>query len=68
MGWGACVQEEAEDLKAKFEGEMGGDEKRLYEYWPQAFRWTCCGTSADMKWGCDHHGGGKKPCTCDFCQ
>jgi len=48
--------------------EMDGDEKKLFEYWPQAFRWTCCGVSAEMTWGCDHHGSGRKPCTCDFCK
>ncbi|KZT67272.1 hypothetical protein DAEQUDRAFT_746213 [Daedalea quercina L-15889] len=52
MGWGHTCIEEAEDLKRKFE----------------AFRWTCCGTGADMNFGCDHHGSGSKPCTCDFCR
>ena len=55
-------------LLTKTQSEMGGDEKKLYKEWPQAFRWTCCGTSADMKYGCDHHGTGSRPCTCDFCK
>ncbi|KAF9475460.1 hypothetical protein BDN70DRAFT_814041 [Pholiota conissans] len=68
MGWGNVLLEESADMKAKFEGEFKGDEKKLYKYWPQAFRWTCCGMDASMKWGCDHHGAGKKPCSCDFCR
>ncbi|KAH8586022.1 hypothetical protein B0O99DRAFT_695870 [Bisporella sp. PMI_857] len=68
MGWGAVVKSEAEEFKQKFESELGADEKKLYKEWPQAFRWTCCGTGADMKYGCDHHGTGSRPCTCDFCK
>ncbi|KAF9523940.1 hypothetical protein CPB83DRAFT_645991 [Crepidotus variabilis] len=67
-GWGHCFEEESADMKEKFEVKYGGDEKRFYNYWPQGFRWTCCGMEGDMKYGCDHHGTGKKPCTCDFCR
>jgi hypothetical protein len=48
--------------------DLKGDEKKLYDEWPQGFRWTCCGTPGDQKFGCDHHGRGSKPCTCDFCR
>ena len=48
--------QESDDLKRKFEEEFEKDPERLYEYLPQAFRWTCCGTDASMDWGCDHHG------------
>ncbi|KAH8105312.1 hypothetical protein BXZ70DRAFT_920313 [Cristinia sonorae] len=68
LGWGACFTEESDDLKRKFEVEYGGDLQKFFEYWPQGFRWTCCGTSGDMQWGCDHHGTGSKPCTCDYCK
>ena len=34
---------------------------------PRAFRWTCCGLSGNWSRGCDHHGSGEIPCTCDFC-
>ncbi|GLB41022.1 putative MYND finger [Lyophyllum shimeji] len=67
-GWGAVCLEEADDLKHRFETEMGGDLQKLYEEWPDAFRWTCCGTSAGMDHGCDHHGSGSFPCSCDFCR
>ena len=68
MGWGNCIIEDCGDLKRKFEDEFGGDEKRMYDYWPQGFRWTCCGLEGDSRFGCDHHGAGTKPCSCDFCQ
>ncbi|KZP08178.1 hypothetical protein FIBSPDRAFT_803285 [Athelia psychrophila] len=68
LGWGGCFIEESDDLRKKYEGEFGRDPSKLYEHWPQAFRWTCCGTSADMKHGCDHHGSGSRPCTCDYCR
>jgi len=67
-GWGCCFEEESDDLRRKFETEFNSDEEKMHEYWPQGFRWTCCGTSADMDWGCDHHGSGSRPCTCDFCR
>ena len=41
MGWGNILAEESEDLKRKFEEAFKGDEEKLHEYWPQAFRWTC---------------------------
>ena len=67
-GWGNCFKEESDDLRRKFEVEFGGDESKLFEYWPQGFRWTCCGMDGSMDYGCDHHGTGSKPCTCDFCR
>ncbi|CAL8585017.1 hypothetical protein XPA_010597 [Xanthoria parietina] len=68
MGWGNVIVAEAEDLKRKFEREMNGDEAKLYKYWPQAFRWTCCDTVGNQRYGCDHHGRGSTPCSCDFCK
>jgi len=67
IGWGSAFIEEAEDVKRRFEVEYKGKRSLLFKKRPQAFRWTCCGTHARMKFGCDHHGGGSKPCTCDFC-
>uniref|UniRef100_A0A8H8CRD5 MYND-type domain-containing protein n=1 Tax=Psilocybe cubensis TaxID=181762 RepID=A0A8H8CRD5_PSICU len=67
-GWGGCLAEESDALKRKFEVKYGSDEATLHKHWPQGFRWTCCGTDAGMDWGCDHHGTGSKPCTCDFCR
>jgi len=67
-GWGHCTPEESDDLRKKLEVEYGGDEVKFFAYWPQGFRWTCCGTDAGMDWGCDHHGTGSRPCTCDFCR
>ncbi|KAL8671464.1 MAG: hypothetical protein Q9168_004033 [Polycauliona sp. 1 TL-2023] len=68
MGWGNVIEAEAEEHKEMFETEMGGDEAKFYEYWPAAFRWTCCGVQGDSRFGCDHHGQGSTPCTCDFCK
>ncbi|PPQ70359.1 hypothetical protein CVT26_013793 [Gymnopilus dilepis] len=67
-GWGHCTVEEADDLRRSFETEYKGDEAKFFKYWPQGFRWTCCGTDGDMTFGCDHHGTGSKPCTCDYCK
>ncbi len=69
MGWGNCVAgEDSDDLRQKFETEFAGSEERFYEYWPQGFRWTCCGNEGDQDYGCDHHGKGSTPCSCDFCK
>ena len=68
LGCSGCVADKSDDLKRKFEVQFGGDEARFYKHWPQGFRWTCCGTDAGMKWGCDHHGMGSKPCSCNFCR
>ncbi|KAG7085811.1 hypothetical protein E1B28_003349 [Marasmius oreades] len=68
LGWGGCFREESEDLKRKFEKQFNGDLKKFFNYRPNAFRWRCCGMSGDQQYGCDHHGAGKKPCTCDFCR
>ena len=67
-GWGSCFTEESNDLRHTFEVEFGGDLEKFYKYWPQGFRWRCCGASGDTTFGCDHHGKGKKPCSCDFCK
>ncbi|KAJ7899045.1 hypothetical protein B0H13DRAFT_1718217 [Mycena leptocephala] len=67
-GWGAYFADESESLKRKFEIEFESDEEKLFDYWPRGFRWTCCGTHAGMDYGCDHHGTGSRPCTCDFCR
>src|SRR6266498_4166168 len=63
LGWGNCIAEESDELKEKFEKEFKGDEKKMYEYWPQGFRWTCCGTEGDQMFGCDHHGTGSGACS-----
>ncbi|KAF8173096.1 hypothetical protein BJ912DRAFT_859582 [Pholiota molesta] len=67
-GWGYKPLAEAAALRARFEGALRRDERRLHAEWPQAFRWTCCGTDAEMDWGCDHHGTGSRACMCDFCR
>ena len=67
-GWGNCFLDECEDLKRKFETEYEGKHRRFFKYWPQGYRWTCCGTDGSMTFGCDHHGTGPNPCTCDFCR
>ncbi|KAH8743775.1 hypothetical protein F5883DRAFT_33019 [Diaporthe sp. PMI_573] len=68
MGWGNCLASESDELKEKFEKEFNSNEEKMYEYWPQGFRWTCCGTEGDQRFGCDHHGNGSMPCSCDFCK
>jgi hypothetical protein len=68
LGFGACWFEECDDLKKVFETEFEGNLEKFYEYRPHAFRWTCCGMSGGMDYGCDHHGTGSKPCSCDFCR
>lgn len=55
-------------LKRMFKVKYNGDEASFHKYWPQGFRWTCCGTNVGIDWRCDHHGTGSKPCTCDFCR
>ncbi len=69
MGWGNCVAGgDSDSLRRKFETEFAGSEERLHDYWPQGFRWTCCGTQGNQDFGCDHHGKGSTPCSCDFCK
>jgi hypothetical protein len=68
MGWGNCLATESDELKEKFEKEFNSNEEKMYDYWPQGFRWTCCGTVGDQLFGCDHHGEGSTPCSCDFCK
>ena len=65
---GASFEEESQGLQNVFEERFRGDVQRFYAYRPQAFRWTCCGTSASMDYGCGHHGVGSQPCTCNFCR
>ncbi|KAI1207353.1 uncharacterized protein F4807DRAFT_462804 [Annulohypoxylon truncatum] len=67
MGWGNCFINESLQLKRKYEEEFGSDDISMYGYWPQGFRWTCCGMVGDQREGCDHHGSGPDPCQCDFC-
>ncbi|KAI6092013.1 hypothetical protein F4821DRAFT_279443 [Hypoxylon rubiginosum] len=67
MGWGNCLARESADLKRKYEEEFKSDDVQMYKYWPQGFRWTCCGLGGDQRLGCDHHGTGPDPCQCDFC-
>lgn len=67
----AAVVEEVDEMKEKFEGEFGRSHAKLADYWPNAFRWTCCGMRLDEgNWGCDHHGDPRSPvpCKCDFCR
>ncbi|XXH03350.1 hypothetical protein Hte_009748 [Hypoxylon texense] len=66
-GWGNCLLSESADLKRKYKGEFKSDDAQMYRYWPQGFRWTCCGLCGDQRLGCDHHGTGPDPCQCDFC-
>ena len=68
VGFGACCFEDCDDLKNRFETEFEGNLERFYKHRPHAFRWTCCGMAGDMDFGCDHHGSGSKPCSCDFCR
>ena len=59
LGWGAVLIEEAEEHKKSFITEYESDEEKFFEYWPQGFRWTCCGMVGDAgEQGCDHHGPG----------
>ena len=66
-GWGNTEEEYSQDLKLKFETEFNSDLEKMYSYQPSSFRWTCCGTEAGQDYGCEHHGTGLKPCSCDFC-
>lgn len=68
MGWGNSLIEDAPEVRRRSEVDCKGKKSLFFKQKPRAFRWTCCGTHAGMNFGCDHHGGGSKPCTCDFCQ
>jgi hypothetical protein len=57
LGWGGVLIQEAEDHKKNFITKYNSDEEKFYEYWPQGFRWTCCGMNGDVD-NCDHHGTG----------
>ncbi|KAI1767324.1 hypothetical protein GGR53DRAFT_463425 [Hypoxylon sp. FL1150] len=70
IGWGNCVASESAALKKQYEEQFESDDARMYRYWPQGFRWTCCGNDGDQRLGvrqCDHHDTGPDPCQCDFC-
>lgn len=45
LGWGSGIKCESEDMK-KYEDEFSGGDSKLFNYWPQAYRWTCCGMDA----------------------
>ena len=69
LGWGGVAADKADEFKAMFLNEYDGNEKRFAEYWDNAFRWTCCGSSlGEGTQGCDHHGRGSVPCSCPFCR
>ena len=68
IGWGGVFKNEVPEHKHMFEVELQGDLKNFFKHWPQGFRWTCCGLDGGTQYGCDHHGSGSKPCTCDFCR
>lgn len=71
IGWGACYEDEAADLKKTFETKFAGNLRDFYVDRPQAFRWTCCGLDgSEGVYGCDHHGDAKAalPCKCDYCR
>lgn len=51
IGWGNCVVSESADLKRRYEEQFKSDDVQMYGYWPQAFRWTCCGLSGDQRMG-----------------
>ena len=70
LGWGGVYADEAEELKERFEKELGGSLEKMFEDRDMAFRWTCCGYDASSgTHGCDHHGAtdAGRPCGCDFC-
>lgn len=67
LGFGGVTLDEADLLQSIFIKDFKGDEEAFYKEWPQAFRWTCCGSAGNLEFGCDHHGTGSTPCSCDFC-
>ncbi|KAK7906481.1 hypothetical protein PG985_016218 [Apiospora marii] len=38
LGWGRAQLSEVEFMKKQYKHEFGGDDEKLYEYWPQGFR------------------------------
>lgn len=40
LGWGNCLIEEGPELKRKYEEEFGRDDSKLFEEWPQAYRYV----------------------------
>ena len=43
LGWGAVIMEEVEEHKESFIKKYKSNEEIFFKYWPQGFRWTCCG-------------------------
>ncbi|KAM0754465.1 hypothetical protein T439DRAFT_321507 [Meredithblackwellia eburnea MCA 4105] len=69
VGWGGSPLQYCAELKAQFEGQFKSNQKKFFKQHPACFRWTCCGLMGDQTHGgCDHHGTGPDPCTCDFCR
>jgi len=71
LGWGAVLKEESAEHEEKFVRKFGGSRRKFINYWPNAFRWTCCGMQVgNGTIGCDHHGdpAAPFPCSCDFCR
>ena len=70
-GWGGALLEEVDWLKDRFVNELQSSRSKLLECQQGAYRWTCCGMTADEGiHGCDHHGDPRaaKSCKCDFCR
>ncbi|KZT67283.1 hypothetical protein DAEQUDRAFT_729322 [Daedalea quercina L-15889] len=62
-GLGQRLPREAEHLRREFEVDCKGKKSLFFKRWPQGFRWTCCDLDGETNYGCDHRGGGSKPCT-----
>lgn len=43
MGWGNCLVEEGPELRHKYVVEFGCDDSKLFEEWPQAYRYVWAG-------------------------
>ena len=67
FGWRAVPKEEAEELKKLFIVHFKSNEEAFFDYWSRGFRWTCCSNQGDNIYGCDHHGNGSTPYSCDYC-
>lgn len=67
LGFGATTVDEADELRLKFDKELGFDYAKCHENWDDAFRWTCCGQPGGSVSGCDQHGSRGWRCSCDFC-
>lgn len=40
LGWGNCLVEEGPELRRKYEEDFGRDDSKLFEEWPQAYRYV----------------------------